>query len=198
MATEILLDIPYDQDLMARVRRVPGARWDKGRRLWHVLDCIQVQQAIEAEGLRGHIVSALVETTDSNAAFAKTDEPRGEPWTRASRPSLTSRKPSYISAAPVPAQLSPEQQEAVQRMTETLIRRQYAYSTRKTYVGVFSRFLEAMGPANPSDITKADIERHLLGRVRDDRISEAAQNTIINAIKFYYERSSVASGLTTT
>ncbi len=153
----------------------------------------QARQAIAAEGLKSHIVKALVDpahdgtafakTANGQAAFAKTSSgepasaktdgsPRGH-WTSASRAPLPTVKPSSRSTALPPAQLIPAQQEAVQRMTEVLVRRQYAYN---------------MGSANPPDITKADIEQHLLVRVRDEGIAESAQNGVINAIKFYYEK----------
>ena len=113
------------------------------------------------------------ETAFAKTAFAKTDRSSRGHWTSASRTPLPATKPSSPSTALPPAQLTPAQQEAIQRMTEVLVRRQYAYTT---------------GSANPPDITKADIEQHLLARVRDEGLSESSQNGIINAIKFYYEK----------
>lgn len=40
----------------------------------------------------------------------------------------------------------------------------------------------------PEEITEEDIRTYMLDRISGDKISESYQNTIINAIKFYYEQ----------
>ena len=73
-------------------------------------------------------------------------------------------------------------------MSETLVRRQYAFNTRKAYDHAFRKFLVAQGDSAPEDLTRATIESYLLQLVRRDEISESYQNTIINAIKFSFEK----------
>ncbi len=167
------LAIPYDEELMSRVRLVPGAYWDKGLRLWLVADSPQVRDAIRAQGLGSRVVEASAKTDHLEGASAKTSVVR-----RA--------RPARAEAISQP--LTDAQQQAVQSMTETLVRRQYAYNTRKAYVHAFRKFLEAHAVSAPETLTRADIEAYLLGLVRESGISESYQNTIINAIKFYYEK----------
>ena len=174
MATEVLLSIPYDQDLMARVRRVPGARWDRERRVWCVADGEATRTAIEREGLTDRIVTTPVIKANParrrGTAFAKTPNA------------------ATVRREPPATPLCPEHARALQAVAESLVRRQYAYNTQKAYRGAFRQYLRYLGERNPEDIAKAEIEHYLLLRVRDHGISESYQNTLINAIKFYYEK----------
>ena len=116
--TLLHLAIPYDEELMARVWLVPGAYWDRGLRLWLVADSPQVRDAIRAQGLRSRVVEASPKTSVVSRARPARAEAISQPITDA-------------------------QQRAVQSMTETLVRRQYAYNTRKAYVHAFRKFLVA-------------------------------------------------------
>ena len=48
--------IPYEEELMRRVRRVPGARWDRGLRLWCAPDTEAGRAAVSKEGLGERVV----------------------------------------------------------------------------------------------------------------------------------------------
>lgn len=97
-------------------------------------------------------------------------------------------KSNSVETSPISAVRQEESHKASQRMAESLIRRQFAYSTRKTYLNAFNHFLTHFKDADIDSLTKIDIEGYLLKRVEEDHISESYQNTIINAIKYYYER----------
>ena len=169
------LDIPYEADLMARVRRVPGAHWDRQRRLWRAADSEAVRRALVEEGLEARVVEASAKTTTAPAAQS-----------RSSSPGKAAQAFRILAKESPP--LVPVQQRALQAFTETLVRRQYAYNTRKSYAGAFSKYLRYLGDRPPDQVAKQEIEQYLLMRVRDDRISESYQNLLINAIKFYYEK----------
>lgn len=55
MASKIFLDIPYDKDLINRVKSVPGARWRPGARRWEVDDGPRAWEAIDRAGLRDRV-----------------------------------------------------------------------------------------------------------------------------------------------
>ena len=158
---------------MARVRQVPWAYWDEGLKLWRVTDSAQVQEAIRAQGHEPMLVEASAKTNTVEEASAKT-----------STPSHDTPPPTVA----VGEALTVAQQQAVQSMSETLVRRLYAYNTRKAYVHAFRKFLTAQGNLAPEDVTCDVIEVYLLELVHRDEISESYQNTIINAIKFYFEK----------
>lgn len=177
MAAEVLLVIPYNEELMSRVRLVPGAHWDPARRVWCAQESEAVRSAIARVGLGGRVVDVAPpvprRASLGDAAQERTSGKRG-------------RRDNGDGAAGAVA-LDADQQAAIQRMHEVLVRRQYAYNTRKTYVGVFRKFLPHFPNRAPAQITKPEIEAYLLRRVEEDHISESYQNTLINAIKFYYE-----------
>ena len=160
---------------MARVRRVPGAHWDRERRLWRAADSEAVQRALVEEGLEARVVEAFAKTASAPATQRKSASPGEVAKPFRNRPETGSPLPRV-------------QQRALQAFTETLVRRQYAYNTRKSYAGAFSKYLRYLGDRPPDQIGKQDIEKYLLMRVRDDHISESYQNLLINAIKFYYEK----------
>ena len=179
MEREVLLKIPYDQDLMARVRRVPGAKWDRGRRVWCVADGEATRVAIEREGLVGRVVGAFAKTTGETLTKSATAKAQAKPSGR-SKATRPEAKPAtvlhHLAAA------------AHQRLLEVLVRRQYAYNTRKSYGAAFAQYAAYLGERDPATVTREGVEEYLLARVRDDGISERYQNTLINAIKFYYEK----------
>ena len=65
--------------------------------------------------------------------------------------------------------------------------KRYSPATLKSYRGTFQLFLAHHSPRLPLQLTKHDVLDYLAGRVAAG-ISEAYQNTLINAIKFYCEQ----------
>ena len=174
MEKEVLLEIPFDQDLMARVRRVPSAKWDRERRVWCAPECSETRAAIAQEELTDRIVEGAV-------AKAAAASPKAAAFARTRQLAASAPGPRRGDLAPVHA-------AALQALVEVLVRRQYSYNTRKAYGGCFRQYLQYLGDRSPAEVTRAEVEHYLLLRVRDEGISESYQNTLINAIKFYYEK----------
>ena len=167
----LYLAIPFDQELMRRVRQVPTARWDKALKLWVASATEPVRGAIATLGLSERVV------TPTEAELQRASQER------ASRESTRDEGTDSADSA-----LPQAHQQALQRMGEVLLRRQYAYSTRKAYRNVLRQFLAYHAESEVRRLEKAQIEAYLLYRVRADGISESYQNLHINAIKFYYEQ----------
>ena len=167
----LYLSIPYEQDLMNRVRRVPTARWDKSLRLWVATASAPASAAIATLGL----AERLVQPAEADLRQARErDSQRGA----ALRASRAREEPPALPAA---------QRRALQRVEEVLVRRQYAFNTRKSYRSALRKFFLRYAAVSPEQLSKAQVEDYLLECVRRDGISESYQNLIINAIKFYYE-----------
>lgn len=79
-------------------------------------------------------------------------------------------------------------QQAIDSYEEQLTLRRYQYSSKKTYKGHFERFLRYFEKDHPTEISKHQIERYIIGLVQHQGIAINTQNQIINAIKFYYEK----------
>ena len=73
------------------------------------------------------------------------------------------------------------------RYCQFIALKRYSSATLKNYRGAFQLFLAHHAPRLPLELSKQDVLDYLAGRVAAG-ISEAYQNTLINAIKFYYEQ----------
>ncbi|GAA3962744.1 tyrosine-type recombinase/integrase [Hymenobacter antarcticus] len=73
------------------------------------------------------------------------------------------------------------------RYCQFIVLKRYSSQTLKSYRGAFLQFLTHHAPCLPLELDKQAVLDYLAGRVAAG-ISEAYQNTLINAIKFYYEQ----------
>lgn len=71
---------------------------------------------------------------------------------------------------------------------EVLVRVGYRENTKKHYISLFTSFLKRFDGSIYKDITKEQIVSYLTSLVQNNNISESHQNSIINAVKFYYEK----------
>lgn len=96
-----------------------------------------------------------------------------------------------IAASPqLPLQenlLTPEQRACFQLYTHSIALRQYTYNTLKSYKAEFARFMQHFGDRHPNTVSEQEIKDYLLTIVQSG-LSESTQNTVINALKFWYEQ----------
>ena len=83
--------------------------------------------------------------------------------------------------------LSSPHQNAIIRMKEQLIIRRYQPNTHRTYLACMTEFLTYYNSRTVEGLTHDEIKAFMLHKIRIDKISESTQNSLINAIKFYYE-----------
>ncbi len=76
--------------------------------------------------------------------------------------------------------------ELLTRYCQQITLKRYSPQTLKNYRQAFLAFLAYHAPRLPLDLTHQDVLDYLSARIQTG-ISEAYQNVIINAIKFYYE-----------
>ena len=84
--------------------------------------------------------------------------------------------------------LNAEQQKAYNQMKQQLILKRYQASTLKNYLSYFAEFLRYHKNKKPNDITQEEIRAFILYKISENKISESTQNSLINAIKFYFEK----------
>lgn len=87
-----------------------------------------------------------------------------------------------------PALLDPVQLKALAAYQGLLELKRYSSNTIRNYTIAFQAFLRAFPGQKPSEITKPMIMDWLLREVKAKGWSESNQNTMINAIKFFYEK----------
>jgi len=80
------------------------------------------------------------------------------------------------------------QLQAVEALETELRLRRYSYATVKSYRSCFRTFLASFEKHDPKHIKKEEILQYMLYQIKHYKISESSQNSIINAIKFYYEK----------
>lgn len=68
-----------------------------------------------------------------------------------------------------------------------LMRERYSNNTLKEYHGKFMQFAKAMLPKKCDAITETEVNDYL-SKISQEKVSESLINTIINAIKFYYQK----------
>lgn len=84
--------------------------------------------------------------------------------------------------------LSVEHQNALLKMKEQLVVKRYQPSTHKSYLSCMTEFLSYYADKKAAEITIDDIKSFMLFKINHDKISENTQNSLINSIKFYYEK----------
>jgi site-specific recombinase XerD len=90
---------------------------------------------------------------------------------------------------PLPvAPLSEENKIKVESMEKNILLRAYSPHTINSYKNAFIKFLVHFRDRDIDDLNKSEIEDYLYLLIKDYNISESKQNTVINALKFYYEK----------
>ena len=75
----------------------------------------------------------------------------------------------------------------LQRCYQTIVLKGFSESTARNYLSALRPFFKYFESERLSEITKQQIEGYIFELIQKYKISEAAQNSIVNAIKCYYE-----------
>ncbi|HFC01187.1 MAG TPA: recombinase XerD [Phaeodactylibacter sp.] len=95
---------------------------------------------------------------------------------------------SFEKAQPIKyRQLSQQAKDAILELEKVLTLKRYSHSTIKSYKGQLHIFFSKFMDRDVKQITKEQIEAFILELIKKHKISERAQNLLINAIKAYYE-----------
>lgn len=84
--------------------------------------------------------------------------------------------------------LNKSQQTAVLKLEEQLILKRLSISTLKSYRNHLVSIFRFYKNINPEDLTQVDIQKYVMHQIKFKKISESTQNSIINAIKSYWEK----------
>ncbi len=167
--------VPYQYKNWTRIiKNIPGRQWNADEKYWAL-----PYTKNTLEHLRTHLAKALVftfvpaENIPQAVRFPETQQ--------AKEKAKTIRKKT---AAP----LNKLQRIAINKMEERLLLGAFAISTRKTYLGCFTKLMLFYPNTPPEHISKDKIIKYLVHQIKTKQISESHQNQIINAIKFYYEK----------
>ena len=97
----------------------------------------------------------------------------------------------HVEKKQVPLPAAPLSDDNLDRLAgfeKKILLRAYSPHTISSYKNAFIKFLVYFGDKNVDELSKAEIEDYLYILIKDYNIGESKQNSIINALKFYYEK----------
>lgn len=111
-------------------------------------------------------------------------------WTTPYQPTLTRELSNFfdIEFIQSPIALSLYTSDPFTRYRQQLVLKRYSINTIKTYSSAFLHFVQYHAEKNIDMLEEHDFRNYFLVHIQHSKWSEAYQNTVINAIKFYYEK----------
>jgi site-specific recombinase XerD len=166
-ASWFILYIPFDKKgWIDAVRNIHGRKWNTEEKYWQLP---YVKESFRA--LKQHIgMQHLVFNFEINPDI---------PDSLASPKNKLVRQPKF--------QLNEFQKKAVVAFEEKMMLENKAWRTRKTYKGLFKRFVAYFPNTKPSQITRKQIEEYIIYR-KQDNISDSQLHQLINCFNCFYVR----------
>lgn len=188
---EIFVRFPYHPRLVARVKTLPGRRWDPSITAWRVPDSERARTAVRnAMG-----VSVDAAPAAPNEPPSPDTEPHRERLPPAPRsPTESGEEPSVTGPSTGSSTRSPSPRALLLRFEEEMRLRGYARRTRKAYLGHARRFLRdgvestdptADGTAPTDGDLAAALRAHVLRRLDSGRVSRSYHIQLIAALRLF-------------
>lgn len=95
----LLLDIPYDKDIIEKIKMIPGRKWSKTKNCWHVPDN---QESMRYINRLMELYPATVAKTQSpgDKIFSKDDKPQPRADTNRGKKSASGPETVYLTITP--------------------------------------------------------------------------------------------------
>ena len=178
-AVRIKLSFPLDERITSAVKQLPGRRWSKTMKAWHIpKEKKLLEQLLNLlkhtdPGITPDVVKATVTiSTPENAISKALIRINGAP-------------PNQLINQ---QRLNNSQKLALNAYIEMLRLKNYSYNTLKNYRGWFIMFMNYFPNRKPSTITKNEIMDFLVHFRNSSKWSATSQNQLVNAIKFFFEK----------
>lgn len=170
--TYFAFKVAKDSPEMEAIKSCVGRKWDGVSKVWLLPYCKEQWRAISSKVPKEkYTISGEVLSIGHLPTYRQMED---------LPTSKVPAKPKVI--------LSPENELALLKMKEQLIVQRYQPNTMKSYLSNFAAFLAYYNHRMVNDLQKEEVRVYLLSRINEDQIRESNQNSIINAIKFYYEK----------
>ena len=166
---------PFSPSVSNLVKTVPGAKWSRTHTCRYIpLDKQRYQ--------------LLLKVIDKNAVIENSELKRYLQQRKAVIPAenkpVTKATANLILTYP----LSCSNTEALNNYKDMLLLKAYSPKTIRTYCNAFHHLLRLLKERNVADLSKKEILSYLLWLITKKGYSEVHIHTVINAIKFYYEK----------
>ncbi len=167
------------------VKSIPGARWSKTYKSWHIPCNITLYKNFK-DNLPGNCL--LTEIKEKGTA---TSLQRNAPLIPVKNIKVKTTPANRKVVADIkiyPTALKPENQMALQQYLQCLQLKAYSASTIKTYKSEFSSFLQTLRNTKAESLTTQRVKDYLQYCHATLRVSENTIHSRMNALKFYYEK----------
>lgn len=153
----VLIEFPFDQELIKLVKTIPNILWNAGRKAWIL-------------PYRDETLNQILDTF------------KGKAWVDYSQ----FQKILPEALPPVLPNLSPHLTQEIDEFTAWMQNRRYAASTVHTYSQCLSLFFRYLQNKNPEEITNVDLENFHQSYILKRKYSASFQSQVINAVKLYF------------
>jgi integrase/recombinase XerD len=150
------------EPFLERIKNIGGRQWNSAMNVW------------------------LVPYTMITIRFVKKYFGDEIEWTFTPKKDLPERLISPENNSPLKIQVRAKYEIAVTKLEEVLMLKRYSERTIKTYKNVFRMFIMEYNELKPSQITQPQIYAYFMKSIKEKHISESHQNTIVSAIKMFY------------
>jgi site-specific recombinase XerD len=175
-AEQLGMDTHFDSALEREVRKIRGVKWCGENNLWYLPLSKEAYENIRAF-LEG---KATVDIKQLKAYL----EQRKSVQPLIKREKLTKARALIISSFP----LSIENLQAFRSYQELLILKGYSEKTFKTYVNEFHHLLRLLKEVSVTTLERKHVQAYLLWLIMKKGYSQAHMHTVVNALKFYFEK----------
>jgi integrase/recombinase XerD len=154
----VLLEFPYDQELIKLVKTISSARWQAELKAWAI-------------PYTDEVISQILPVFQGKAWLD---------YSKFKKVKLPEVGPTQLSA------IEPATQLEIDKFKEWMQNRRYADSTVNTYCQSLSLFFRYLENKNPEEINSEDLESFHQNYILKNKYSVSFQSQVINAVKLYF------------
>ena len=181
----LFIDAPMDTALNLRIRLLPGVRWSKTQKQWHLpLTEENYREVCTALDGFANIESSAVHDYFARQPKAAPGANVKSPVTAITTPIIRYKNPADHSSLRIGATNA----HVMALFKRELVLKAYSASTIRTYSNEMMQFLSAIKNNSADDFDSNRIKNYLLYCFEKLRLSENTVHSRMNALKFYYEQ----------
>lgn len=166
-ANVLLINFPYNEELISAVKTIEGVNWSKTLKKWYVLNnSNNLKQIFAAFRSKAWV--------DAKEIFGETDIIEALDNKDAEKLILTH-------------EISHENAIQILTLKRMMTSRRYSESTIKTYIASLEKFFRFYYDKKAEEITNEDLTRFNNEYILANRYSATMQNQVVNALKLFYQ-----------
>ena len=177
----IFLQFEHSQSINKLLRSVPGARWSRTKKCWHIPDSSTILQDIGKMLPEGWQLTEEGVVPSVNSMPRKQDEPALTETGVLLLEKSNKRKASIMLISDVNL-------VALQDLIDLLRLKAYSESTVRTYSHEFMSLLYLLRNRPVNTLSADEVRRYILYCIETLHLSENTVHSRLNALKFYFEQ----------